>query len=140
MYGAGFDGEGDGFNLLHAAGAHQAGGPAHLPAGGAAPAPMQAPGQPEVIILQATEVGGVPLLPAALAAEVDQEHEHLADDSQQATAPAAPAAGGVAAGGEGTGRGASDSLGSGRGRPQYTSAQMDAAARNIVPGCASTGT
>ena len=48
---------------------------------------------------------------------------------------AAPAGGGIAAGGEGTGRGASDSLGSGRGRPQYTSAQMDAAARNIVPGC-----
>ena len=39
MWGAGFDGEGDGFNLLHAAGAHQAGGPAHLPAGGAVPAP-----------------------------------------------------------------------------------------------------
>ena len=60
MYGAGFDGEGDGFNLLHAAGAHQAGGPAHLPAGGAVPAPIQAPGQPEDVILQATEVLGPP--------------------------------------------------------------------------------
>ena len=60
MWGAGFDGEGDGFNLLHAAGAHQAGGPAHLPAGGAVPAHIQAPGEPEVIILQATEVGGAP--------------------------------------------------------------------------------
>ena len=58
MYGAGFDGEGDGFGLLAAAGAHQAGGPARLPAGGAVPAPMQAHGQPEVVILQATEVGG----------------------------------------------------------------------------------
>ena len=62
MYGAGFDGEGDGFNLLHAAGAHQAGGPAHLPAGGAVPAHIQAPGEPEVIILQATQKWGVPPL------------------------------------------------------------------------------
>ena len=97
MYGAGFDGEGDGFGLLAAAGAHQAGGPARLPAGGAVPAPMQAHGQPEVVILQATEVGGDSPLPAALAAEEDLALEDDADDSQQATATAAGAAGGVAA-------------------------------------------
>ena len=67
MYGAGFDGEGDGFGLLAAAGAQQAGGPAHLPAGGAVPAHIQAHAEPEVVILQATEVGGAPPLPAALA-------------------------------------------------------------------------
>ena len=72
MYGAGFDGEGDGFGLLAAAVAHQAGGPARLPAGDAVPAPMQAHAEPEeVVVLHATEVGGAPPLPGALAVEVD---------------------------------------------------------------------
>lgn len=101
MYGAGFDGEGDGLGLLAAAGAHQAGRPARLPAGGAVPAPVQAHAEPEVVILQATEVAVAPL-PAALAAEEDLALAHDADGSQQATAPAA---GGISAGDEGTGRG-----------------------------------
>ena len=119
MYGAGFDGEGDGLGLLAAAGAHQAGGPARLPAGGAVPAPVQAHGQPEVVILQGTEVGDSPPLPAALAAEEDLALAHDADGSQQATAPAA---GGISPGDEGTGRGASDSLRTQRGRPVHTTA------------------
>ena len=57
--------------------------------------------EPEVVILQATEVAVAPL-PAALAAEEDLALTHDADGSQQATAPAA---GGISPGDEGTGRG-----------------------------------
>jgi hypothetical protein len=45
-------------------------------------APIQAPGEPEVIILQATEVGGAPPHPPAPTAREGHEVEHDAGDSQ----------------------------------------------------------